>query len=152
MNALLELIYLGNFISYVLLFTFTWLILSTLPRNKIKNQILLSIPLAFIIYIIILALPLPPPLQKSLKQMLIQQSYNKVESNGLLNSILLPCIDNKGFIRGNDYRRAIEGYNNDLSNFKTVFSPLNQNSFSIDPNLKLCDFTLKFNEIKHERY
>lgn len=149
MNALLQLVYLGNFISFAILFSFTWLLLSFLSKKLLKQPIILAIPLSFIVYIIIISSPLPSPLQNNLKQMLLQQDVNKIESNGFLNSILIPCIQNKGFIRGNDYRHAVEWFNKDMSNHKGVFYLERKNNLNLNTNLSLCEFTTKFNTIKH---
>lgn len=154
MNAILEIIYFGNFISFALLFSFLWLILTILklisPKKLINQPIILAIPLTIISYLIVITSPVPPPLQSNLKQMLLQQDSNKIESNGFLNSILIPCIQNKGFIRGNDYRHAVEWFKKDMSNHKGVFYLERNNTLNLNKNLSLCEFTTQFNELKHK--
>lgn len=155
MTAILDLLYLLNFTSIIILYLGTVFIIAIiliLLKKSYKKSFSISIILTFFAYIGILVGPLPPPLESKLKNALNQQVVYGVGSNGLVNTILRPCAED-GYLRGVYYRKAIYWENKDMENHlnrKDTFklTPINKD-FKLK-DISLCEFANIINDIKIE--
>lgn len=155
MTALLDLLYLLNFTSIVILYLGIVCIVATiliLSKKSYKKSFSISIILTFFAYISILVGPLPSPLEIKLKKALNQQVIYGVGSNGLVNTILLPCEED-GYMRGVYYRKAIYWEKKDMDNHlnkKNIFKLTpKKESFNLK-DFSLCEFANVVNDLRIE--
>lgn len=149
-------LYMGDFFSLLAFFLITYFILVLfllIIKKPTKNSYILAIPLSFILYISTLAAPIPNSLEEDLKEQLSQLKENNVKSNGMLNTVLMGCDNNKGYLRGNDYRNAVEWYGKDMDihlKENNIFTVYPKKSFKDD--IDICDFIINYNNEKHSKY
>jgi len=155
MRLFLDFLYQGNFLSILLLYSLVYLVVATilLFRKKPTNSALsISIALTLPAYLFLNMAPIPNVLNNHLKELLIQQAHYGVGSNGLVNSILLPCsLDDRGYLRGQDYQNALMSIKTDMKDHldKTeVFRISPVEKVNIDKSLNICEFVSQFNELK----
>lgn len=161
MIEFLNFMYQGSFYSTVVLFVimcllgFNFLLLIKMPLNSaLSSAFSLSFPLTLIGYLSINFAPIPNLLQNNVKNLLIQQAREGVGSNAFVNSIVIPCQDKAGYVRGYNYGQALESYTRDLKNHldKTeAFKVRPNDKLNIDKNLSLCEFAKAFNNVKFQQ-
>lgn len=117
-NLLLTLIY-THTIALILAAAFSAYLIA-LALNiffKLKHPYGFVYPIAFIIFFAVQFSPLPSPLQKNIVLMLDSLVLNKTSSYALINSVLIPCLDeHHGFLRGYKYKDVLEVYKKDMDN------------------------------------
>lgn len=119
-----------------------------------------AIPLTFFIWLIFLFSPLPAPAQQALKKDLVFLKYNNIQTNAMINMIILSCDDalNGSYIKGYQYRDVKEAYERDVKNFldsnKLFTHPLNSSKITNDPiyaeSKNICDAAWMYNNFKQE--
>lgn len=97
------------------IFYFSWYVLFRPKSKSIYSGITLFFH--FQCYFgLIKCSPYPPTVQQNLKDMLKNQASLGVGSNGLVNTVILGCNKNEGFLRGYDYSKALDSYKKDIIN------------------------------------
>lgn len=162
MEAFLYLIYSNN-IALIVFSAFVAYLLSVAIYSFGKsNKIIMALfpspnsaifPLGFIIYFTILFLPLPSTLDKQIIKMLDQLELNQVDSNGTINSVLMPCINkDMNAVRGFQYDDVMDAFQRDMDSHLEESSSYSgghsKNMFTSDD---LCKAAWHYNDIKLKR-
>lgn len=155
MRFFLDLLYQGNFLSILLLYSLIYLLVGTIllfRKRPINSALSISIALTLPAYLFLNMAPIPNVLNNHLKELLIQQAHYGVGSNGLVNSILLPCsLDDRGYLRGTDYQNALMSIQTDMKDHldqTEVFKISPIEKVNINGSLNICEFVNQFNELK----
>lgn len=153
---LILILFQSNLMGFIIVFLVTSILLMfvAVGMKKTFNSSFfqLSIGISLCVVVVTWVLPIPQGLQNTLKMYLYQFQENEFESNGMLNIILIRCMDNGGYLRGIDYKNVMETYDRDISNH------LEKNhsfTLSIKHNYKtdesICDFAIKYNDARNKR-
>lgn len=113
----------------------------------------LIFPIAVCVYFGVLFSPLPSPLERQVVKLLDLQEANQVESNGTINSVIIPCIDDnfKG-VRGMHFQNIIEAFQRDLDNqLKEVGSYEGKSTQNMPKTDDLCEAAWYYNDLKSKR-
>lgn len=113
----------------------------------------LIFPIAVCVYFGFLFSPLPSPLERQVINLLDLQEANKVESNGTINSVIIPCIDkNFNGVRGMHFQDIIEAFQRDLDNqVNEVGSFEGKHTRNMPKTDDLCEAAWYYNDLKSKR-
>lgn len=113
----------------------------------------LIFPIAVLIYFGMLFSPLPAPLDGRVIELLDQLEANQVDSNGTVNSVLIPCMSDKmNGVKGLHFQDIIEAYQRDLdSQLKKVGSYKGSNTKHMPKTNDLCEAAWYYNDLKLKR-
>lgn len=119
-----------------------------------------AIPLTFFIWLLFLYGPIPAPAQQALKKDLVFLKNNNVQTNAMINTIILSCEEasNGSYIKGYQYRDFKEAYELDVNKFlasnKLFTHPLEASKITKDPiyaeSKNICDAAWMYNKFKQE--
>lgn len=113
----------------------------------------LIFPIAVSVYFGFLFSPLPSPLERQVVKLLDLQEANQVESNGTINSVIIPCIDdNFNGVRGMHFQNIIEAFQRDLDNqVNEVGSFEGKSTPNMPKTDDLCEAAWYYNDLKSKR-
>ena len=154
MEPILTYIYSHTFATILVSITVGYIIALAVVRfTKINTLFPTLFTFSVVTYFLILFAPIPAPVERQIIQFLDLLEQNKVESNGTLNSVLLPCISKEfNGVRGMQVQDIRDAFQRDLdTQIKKV------GSFSMGEtalNLKtddLCEAAWQYNDVKIKR-
>ncbi|EPK3627273.1 hypothetical protein P4Q92_003910, partial [Acinetobacter baumannii] len=156
MNNLFDTIYSDMFVMIVAS-AFIAVMITSLTSILVKvNLSGYAIPLTSFIWFLFLYGPIPAPAQQALKKDLVFLKNNNVQTNAMINTIILSCSDAlKGsYIKGYQYRDFREAYELDVNAFlesnKLFTHPLNSSQITKDPiyaeSKNICDAAWMYNK------
>ncbi len=154
---LIDFIYEESFLAILLIFSifyFSWYVLFRPKSKSIYSGINFAFPFSMLFWIGLNVAPIPPTVQQNLKDMLKNQASLGVGSNGLVNTVILGCNKNEGFLRGYDYSKALDSYKKDIINHTEgteVFKLEPLPKIDINETKPICSYIENFNKLKFEK-
>lgn len=152
MTSFLFLIYTNTLVTITFILCFGLGAALLLKRfNKITNLYSAVLPIGMLMYFAIMFSPTPVIVDREIINMMELLEQNKVNSNAMINSVLIPCInrDIKG-LYGLHVKDVQEAFLKDIQDKAIIFSPSPVGKLKLKTN-DICEVAWYYNQLKGER-